>query len=74
MPKGYDMYRCRSRGGFNLKKHKCLWCGKRVEGFRDYLSLKEYSISGLCQECQDRTFGDAETTTYKNNDKKSKRR
>ena len=24
----------------------------------DQLSQKEYSISGLCQDCQDETFGD----------------
>ncbi len=25
--------------------------------FRDVLSAKEYYISGLCQDCQDKTFG-----------------
>ena len=25
--------------------------------FRDDLSRKEYSISGLCQDCQDKVFG-----------------
>lgn len=28
----------------------------RVFPFRDQLSAREYLISGLCQECQDRTF------------------
>lgn len=32
-------------------------CGKPVEGFRDRLSEKEYTISGLCQNCQDEIFG-----------------
>uniref|UniRef100_A0A6H1ZDN1 Uncharacterized protein n=1 Tax=viral metagenome TaxID=1070528 RepID=A0A6H1ZDN1_9ZZZZ len=35
----------------------CSWCGKSVNGFRDRLSEKEYTISGFCQECQDKTFG-----------------
>jgi len=35
----------------------CTWCKKKVDGFRDQLSLKEYMISGFCQECQDKTFG-----------------
>lgn len=28
-----------------------------AESFRDLLSRKEYSISGLCQACQDDIFG-----------------
>ena len=37
----------------------CPACRKPIkEGdFRDALSRKEYSISGLCQECQDSVFG-----------------
>jgi len=35
---------------------RCTWCGKDVFEFRDALSRKEYGISGLCQECQDKTF------------------
>ena len=33
-------------------------CGKNVhfDNFKDYVSLKEYQISGLCQECQDSIF------------------
>lgn len=36
----------------------CLFCGKKfsVHEFRDAASLKEFIISGLCQECQDKTF------------------
>lgn len=33
-------------------------CGKPVSGFRDDISQKEYSISGLCQRCQDEIFGE----------------
>jgi len=32
-------------------------CGKMVGKFKDRLSEKEYSISGLCQRCQDKVFG-----------------
>lgn len=32
--------------------------------FRDALSLKEFRISGLCQKCQDETFGNAAEAYY----------
>jgi len=38
----------------------CPFCKKAIhpnKEFKDELSLKEYRISGLCQECQDKTFG-----------------
>ncbi len=35
----------------------CVTCGKKVGAFKDALSRKEYSISGMCQECQDSVFG-----------------
>ena len=37
----------------------CMTCNnERIdENFRDELSEKEYSISGMCQECQDNVFG-----------------
>lgn len=35
----------------------CVFCGKEATGFKDALSEREYTISGLCQECQDETFG-----------------
>lgn len=37
----------------------CPTCGKKIDPseFRDGLSLKEFRISGMCQECQDKTFG-----------------
>jgi hypothetical protein len=36
----------------------CVDCGKSVANmFRDRLSAKEYTISGLCQDCQDKFFG-----------------
>ena len=35
---------------------KCPLCNKEYKGFRDPLSVREYKISGMCQECQDKTF------------------
>lgn len=35
------------------EKRVCLFCGKEIKGFKDYISEKEYSISGSCQSCQD---------------------
>ena len=35
----------------------CTFCAVALDEFRDELSAKEYSISGMCQSCQDKTFG-----------------
>ena len=35
----------------------CATCNDKPELFRDDLSRKEYSISGMCQTCQDDVFG-----------------
>lgn len=35
----------------------CVDCGGSAKEFRDGLSAKEYTISGLCQTCQDAVFG-----------------
>ena len=37
---------------------KCPFCNKDMTNakFRDELSVKEYKISGICQECQDKMF------------------
>lgn len=41
----------------SIKKNKCvappIGCGKPIANFRDEISRKEYTISGLCQKCQD---------------------
>jgi len=39
---------------------KCPFCKKNIivnTEFKDRLSRKEFFISGLCQKCQDNTFG-----------------
>jgi len=43
-----------------IKGGKCPDCGRVVirNDFRNRVSLMEYSISGLCQVCQDEFFGD----------------
>lgn len=47
-----------------IKEDKCIpspvGCGGPATDFRDELSRKEYSISGLCQSCQDLVFGGGE--------------
>lgn len=32
-------------------------CGDEAAEFRNEISRKEYTISGLCQKCQDKIFG-----------------
>lgn len=34
----------------------CMVCDGDADTFRDELSIKEYSISGMCQQCQDSVF------------------
>ena len=36
----------------------CVYCRGKAKVFKDELSEKEYKISGLCQRCQDETFGE----------------
>ena len=40
------------------EKGLCVFCSKPVvwEDFKDEISKKEFRISGICQECQDKTF------------------
>ena len=35
----------------------CALCRKPATNFRDALSRKEFSIGGMCQQCQDKVFG-----------------
>lgn len=39
-----------------VKAGLCPFCGQSPGEFRDELSKREFSISGLCQSCQDETF------------------
>jgi hypothetical protein len=39
---------------------KCVMCQRDAVDFRDELSRKEYTISGMCQICQDDFFGEDE--------------
>lgn len=41
----------------NVCMPKPIGCGGPAIEFKDEVSKREYSISGLCQECQDRVFG-----------------
>ena len=47
----------------SIRANRCIpppiGCGKEVnpDEFRDEISRKEFCISGLCQECQDKVFG-----------------
>ena len=36
----------------------CVWCKKLIDGFRNEISEREWQISGMCQNCQDETFGE----------------
>jgi|TARA_R110000822_G_scaffold20358_1_gene65394 hypothetical protein len=36
-----------------IHENKCMTCDSVVDTFKDALSEKEYTISGMCQECQD---------------------
>lgn len=40
-----------------IEGNHCMCCNGPAEDFRDALSAKEYSISGLCQKCQDSIWG-----------------
>ncbi len=41
----------------SIKKDTCVMCSQPAVLFRDKLSCKEFTISGLCQVCQDKIFG-----------------
>ena len=41
-----------------VENMKCVTCSEPADGFRDEVSLKEYTISGMCQSCQDSVFGE----------------
>lgn len=39
-----------------IRSDTCATCGGSATDFRDTLSEKEYTISGMCQRCQDDVF------------------
>jgi len=39
-----------------FSEKRCVICGGDASTFRNELSLKEYSLSGMCQVCQDGFF------------------
>ena len=39
-----------------IEKDNCLTCNGPATNFTDELSKKEYTISGMCQKCQDEIF------------------
>jgi len=43
-----------------VENGQCPVCGEEIDSkeFKDELSRKEFRISGMCQECQDKTFKD----------------
>ena len=40
----------------NIKADICVSCGEPATEFSDEVSRREFSISGLCQKCQDIAF------------------
>lgn len=40
-----------------INSNDCATCDTPNIDFKDDLSKKEYKISGMCQNCQDRVFG-----------------
>lgn len=43
-----------------MKEKRCVACGGPADSFKDELSVKEFSLSGMCQFCQDSVFGTEE--------------
>ena len=43
----------------HVSHRRCPFCHIDIDplAFRDDISRKEFNISGLCQTCQDKTFG-----------------
>lgn len=40
----------------SIENDICVICCKMATEFKDEISRKEYTISGMCQACQDETF------------------
>lgn len=48
----------------SIRGNVCVFCKGSANKFTDALSCKEFSISGLCQSCQDEVFTPAEEEIY----------
>ena len=51
---------CEEAFGRKMNDKCCVFCGSekvKPQDFKDDLSRKEFSISNLCQACQDKVFG-----------------
>jgi hypothetical protein len=42
----------------------CPGCGGKITGFKDALSVQEFRITGMCQNCQDKMEAMAEDDEY----------
>ena len=40
-----------------ITSNTCVFCHEPAVEFKDQISKKEYTVSGICQKCQDETFG-----------------
>ena len=62
MTKFIDSFSKRMFGGIgrtaSIASNICVTCKGPAQVFHDALSLKEYTISGMCQKCQNETFGE----------------
>lgn len=47
----------RTRTG-SIEADSCVTCGGPADEFKDLESRREYTISGMCQECQNQIFGE----------------
>jgi len=41
----------------SIREDTCVTCGNGASTFNDDISRKEFTISGMCQDCQDSVFG-----------------
>jgi len=55
-PEAQKMWQARPER-MTQERPKCPTCGEDILGFRDELGKKEFTISKMCQKCQDSVFG-----------------
>ena len=46
---------------YSKATNTCIRCGEPAQVFRDESAILEYSISALCQKCQDEIFNESES-------------